>query len=142
MSHRPSNLVPVPVAVCVLFVAAACWDGGAAAPTTTPDAEGLITGVVTRNNGEPVAGARVQASTRSDEVTVSEEQTKGVFTDADGRYELKLLARDYPRSYVSGSLAVGQTAQTGFFRDTVLTIVTFDLAEPAAVTIVDVVVDP
>jgi hypothetical protein len=140
MHRRFSNLVPA--AVSMLFVVTGCGDSGATAPAPTVDARGLITGVVTRNDGEPVAGARVQASTRRDEVTVSAEQMQGVLTDANGRYELELLARDYARSYVSGTLAVGQTAQTGFFRDTVLTIVTFDLADPAAISTFDVVVDP
>ncbi|MGD8495570.1 MAG: carboxypeptidase-like regulatory domain-containing protein [Gemmatimonadales bacterium] len=140
MSRTLSKFVPTVVAAT--FLAAGCGGSDASAPVSPPDAQAVVTGVVTRNDGSPVAGARVQASTRYPEVTVSEEQAKGVLTDEDGRYQINLLARDFPRSYVSGSLAVGQTMQTGFFRDTVLVFVTFDLAEPAAVNTVDVVVDP
>lgn len=111
-------------------------------PTPTPDARALVSGVVTRNNGDPVEGARVQVSTRSTSVVVAESQRDGVLTDASGRYALEILATDYPLSYVSGTLAVGQTLRTGFFRDTVLQIVRFDLAQPTAVNTFDVVVDP
>lgn len=140
MSRTLSKFAPTLIATALLT--AGCGGSDASAPVSPPDAEALVTGVVTRNDGSPVAGARVQVSTRYPEVMVSDEQAKGVLTDEDGRYELNLLARDFPRSYVSGSLAVGQTMQTGFFRDTVLVFVTFDLAEPAALNTVDVVVDP